>query len=147
VRKHKGKLLGAVTLALVAAWTFAAWLRPSRITLENCERVKHAITRAEVEAVLGPPSDDRTGPTWRVGGGLGWSVPHHGPGKEEAAILIWKSDEATFCVGVGADGSMLFKDFVQVKQVSLGLLTKLRWRAERLWRKWFPSDDPDDFFN
>jgi hypothetical protein len=143
VRKHRWKLIGAVTLALVAAGTFAAWPRPSsRITVENCERVKFVKTLAEVEAVLGPPRDERTGPTYRAASAWDWYGSH---GDNYGAIPVprffWKSDTVRFSVTVEADGTLLSKSFVEFERRPQGLLDNLRWRAEHLWRKWSPSDD------
>ena len=48
-------------LAVVAAGVVVLWPRPDRITRENCDRIRPGMTRAEVEAILGPPDDYRTG--------------------------------------------------------------------------------------
>jgi hypothetical protein len=47
---------------VVAAGAVVLWPRlPSRITRENFDRLKKGMSRAEVEAILGPPGDCRTG--------------------------------------------------------------------------------------
>jgi hypothetical protein len=68
---------------VVAAGAVVLWPRtPSRITLENCNRIREGMSRAEVEAILGPPGDYRTGPG-ETGHGMGtenmfWT-PDRGP--------------------------------------------------------------------
>jgi hypothetical protein len=46
---------------MVAAGVGALWPRPSRVTGENFDRIEKGMSRAEIEAVLGPPGDYRTG--------------------------------------------------------------------------------------
>src|SRR6516164_10518508 len=94
---------------LVAAVVVVLWPRPSlRITLENCKRIREGMSRAEVEAILGPPGDYRTGPGetghgstenmfWTLDspdvarGGMHWSnVSQSDPG----LWAIWLSDSA-----------------------------------------------------
>jgi hypothetical protein len=48
---------------VVGAGTVVLWPRADRITLENFDRIKKGMRRAEVEAILGPPGDYTTGPT------------------------------------------------------------------------------------
>src|ERR1700722_18546676 len=68
---RRRKLLAVLVLALVVVGAFMAWLRPqSRITEENFNRVGEGMTLQQVEALLGPAGDFRTGPadarTWRL---------------------------------------------------------------------------------
>jgi hypothetical protein len=48
---------------VVAVGVVVLWPRtePNRITRENCYQIKEAMSRAEVEAILGPPGDYSTG--------------------------------------------------------------------------------------
>jgi hypothetical protein len=75
VRRRKLLVALAVGLAgLVAAVTLR--LRSPRgenITMDNWFRIKPLMTRAELEALLGPPGDYRTGPAGPYAG-TGWSV-------------------------------------------------------------------------
>jgi hypothetical protein len=66
MRKHKWKLIGMLTvgLMLLAVGGFVLWPRADRLARENYERVRRGMSRPEVEAILGPPGDYRTGPTW-----------------------------------------------------------------------------------
>src|SRR5262245_23034627 len=58
---------------VVAAGAVVLWPRADRITLENYDRIRDGMTRAEVEAILGPPGDQRTG--------LGEMFLQEGPGR------------------------------------------------------------------
>jgi hypothetical protein len=50
--------------AVVAAGVVVLWPRPpSRVTQENFGRIREGMSRAEVEAILGPAGDYRTGPS------------------------------------------------------------------------------------
>ncbi len=71
MRRHKWRLLalaGLVVLAAVGA--FVLWPRADRITRENFDRIREGMGREELEAILGPPGDHRTGPVVvKFGGG------------------------------------------------------------------------------
>ena len=63
---RKRNLLMALTVGLVAlagVAAFVAWPRVDRITRENADRIRPGMTQAEVEAILGPPGDYRSGAT------------------------------------------------------------------------------------
>jgi outer membrane protein assembly factor BamE (lipoprotein component of BamABCDE complex) len=55
-------LLALAGLALVVAGTFVLWPRANRITRENFDHIEKGMSRAQVESILGPPGDYRTGP-------------------------------------------------------------------------------------
>ena len=44
-------------VALIGVAALVAWPRAERITPENFDRIKEGMSRAEVEAILGPPGD------------------------------------------------------------------------------------------
>jgi hypothetical protein len=56
-----GAVAVLVTLAGVAA--LVLWPRADRVTRANFDRIRVGMSRAEVEAILGPPGDYRTGRT------------------------------------------------------------------------------------
>ncbi len=60
MRRHKWKLLAVAGLALASVAAFALWPRPNRFTREDYDRIHKGMTRAEVEAILGPPGDYTT---------------------------------------------------------------------------------------
>jgi hypothetical protein len=77
----------AVGLVLLGAFLGLAWPRPSRVTAANFERIKEGMSRAEVEAILGPPGDYTTGPTFIHFGGLVWVPPPYSSAER------WEGDE------------------------------------------------------
>jgi hypothetical protein len=49
-------------LAVVVAGVSLRWLRPDRLTPENCSHIKLRVSRAEVRTTIGPPGDYPEGP-------------------------------------------------------------------------------------
>jgi hypothetical protein len=100
-----------------------------RITRENFERIKEGMSQEEVEAILGPAGDCRTGPTRPVRGrGTERLGKILGPG-----ALVWKGDHAEIWV-VAPGGELESVDFNPMEPAPVGLLDLLRWRWER-WRE------------
>jgi len=62
MRKWKLRRVLAGLAVLMAAATFLFWHGRDRVTAENYERLRKGMTRAEVEAILGPPGDYASGP-------------------------------------------------------------------------------------
>jgi hypothetical protein len=96
--------------------------RPSRVSLENYERVEVGMGRAQAEGVLGPEGDYRNGPMQRGPHGL---VAQEGYrevlsaccGTELDAVLRWAGDEGDIWLGLAYDGRVLFKVFLQTQPV------------------------------
>jgi hypothetical protein len=141
MRKRK-LIAAAVGLAvLVAAGAFVLWPRTDRITRENFDRIKEGMSRAEVEAILGPPGDYRTGP-------VVYFTPTDRDVMDEPSVpfedpdsALWLGDRAGGRVGFDEAGCVTIWDASlecrSGERVSQGPVDNLLWRAERLWRKWF----------
>src|ERR1700722_8910984 len=90
-RKLRWMLVGLV--ALIAAGAFVLWPenRLDRVTRENYERLHKGMSQADVDAILGPPGDYRTGPTrnWKFAsdGWDSWSRP-----KSPTIAKPWRMD-------------------------------------------------------
>src|SRR5947209_19173501 len=56
-------VLAGLALAMLIYGTATLWSRPEPVTAENYARVHKGMTRAEVEANLGPPGNYETGRT------------------------------------------------------------------------------------
>jgi hypothetical protein len=138
VRRHKGKLLGALAAALLVALVVSVALAPRpaprvRVTheiygriLESLEEGKERITLEEVGAAVGgPPRDYATGPS--VGDRLS-----PGPRSDE-----WLTDTAGLRVTVDADGGVDGVYYFPVVRKH-GPVDWLGWQADRQWRRWFP---------
>lgn len=148
----------AVGLVTLAAGVLLGWPRPSRLTAENFDRIREGMTLAEVEALLGPCGDYRTGPTTCTGPYDPWSPwgrcpPAMFPTAMSAGFWIceWKSDSAEVTVLLKPPGDFqpwhLAPDEMPPggvisahwRDVTLqqGYLSNLMWRAERRWKRWF----------
>jgi hypothetical protein len=165
--RRRTLLVALVALAVVVAvGVVALWPRPrpqpsSRITRENFDRIKVGMTRAEVEAILGPEGDHRTrhgetemldgswNPDWTHDGPLmaTWRDPAGGPSvgvwiSDSVFILIYFDDDSvtgTEAQARRSAGSPLknirYDDSGRVYYAEENLL----WRIKRLWRRWFPE--------
>jgi hypothetical protein len=141
---RRRRLLAALVglAVVVTAGMFVLWPRlepPSRITRENSDRIQVGMSRAEVEAILGPPGDYRNGPTNPVIlGDLGegtwpWSRPN-------TTCAEWVGDTGWLCVEFNnGDGTMRAGDFLERKRIAQHPLDNLLWRLKRQWHRWFPE--------
>jgi hypothetical protein len=120
--------LPAVVMATVAVTLL--WPGPNRVTRENYDRITDDMTRADVEAILGPPGDYRSDET-RLGFSMGWPV---------GGTLFWHTDEMMILVEFDQSGRMFHRDCIPSPVfVPKGPLDKLLWRSKRQWRRWFPE--------
>jgi hypothetical protein len=160
-------IAGLVLAVLVAIGAFVLWPQSDRVTRENFDRIREGMSRAQVEAILGPPGDYRIGPTVAV------DPPEHlstDPLEGERAPSMalerqffkswtyrWESDRVTVKVvfATRAESGMdemaiaqLFDESFATVGVAkcecmtrqeVGPLDFLLWRAERHWRKCFPK--------
>jgi hypothetical protein len=161
MRKHKWKLLGAVALVLIVVVVFAARSRPDRVTRENYRRIQRGMSRAEVEAILGPPGDYRTGPSqnmpkygyYRTGPLVEISDASEFPWGDfpdtEEGIVIWsldwnplvrREDHRTIYVTFGPDGAS-HRSMLPASPREQGGFENLMWRFRRQWRQLFPPAD------
>src|SRR5262249_14859791 len=99
------------------------------------------MSRAEVEAILGPPGDYRTGPVWYEDLGIvdGLTVP-----LENEFGARWYGDKAASYVfftqsGCVEDWKRVDQNWLRGRRVDQSPLDNLLWRAKRQWRKWFPE--------
>jgi HAMP domain-containing protein len=137
-----------LSLILLACAAFTAWTRssgPPRRTTENARRIRAGMSRADVEAILGPPGDYSTGETH--------SCEPDGDWQGEITVLessalhdvrgAWSETREDDRIQIDVAGDPEGKvDLVWVRPlrpVDHGLLGNLLWRAKRQWRKWFPE--------
>jgi hypothetical protein len=118
-----------LAVALLTAGAFVAWPRADRITPENCDRIGEGMTVAEVEAILGPPGDYRSVPSF---------APVFSVHYSETIQETWQGNEG--CIQVDfLDGRVLPASYYAGVRLEWGPLDVLLWRAERQWRRWFPE--------
>ncbi len=136
-----GTLLGLALLAGCAL--FVLWPRPSRVTRENFLRIQLGMSRAEVEAILGAPGDYTTGPGEKLrsttdGSEYPEETADFPKNSTPADWVQWSGDAGDIQVCYGPGGAR-YKSFWRSWRIEKTPLDNLRWRAERLWRRWFPE--------
>jgi hypothetical protein len=149
------RVLAAGLLLLVTALAFVLWPPASltRITRENFDRIEYGMSPAEVEAILGPPGDYRSGPVL-----IAWpGVRHTGLREEEVVVGTyqrgmesafdpdsgysfrwWRADTFVLHVEFSPESEVIYKRGWDAWRVKEGLLDDLLWRLKRHWRRWFP---------
>jgi hypothetical protein len=147
---RKWKLIAVAGLAvLVAAGAFILWPQPCRVTLENVRRIHSGMSPQEVEAILGPAGDHSTRPlVLHIGHDSDDPTipfePSDGamPREGRAARIRWTDDGGTVRIFFFSTGRTYCDawepSILPLKTVQQGPPDILRWRAKRLWRKWFP---------
>jgi hypothetical protein len=126
---RRRKLL--VALAVVAATVVALWPRPTptgRVTRLNFGLLNEGMSQAEVEAVLGPPTDEATFPVEEQ-----ILETYCGPGQQQ----IWQNDEGRITIYFQRD-RVVYKRFGVVRRADQSYLDDLLWHVKRQWHRWFP---------
>jgi hypothetical protein len=113
-------LLGLLALLGVGVWM--VWSSQSAITVENGDKIRVGMTRAEVEAILGGPEQNETS---------GW-ITFDGEGgiilKDKVSPGIWASDRVFIHV--------TFDDNGLVSDSNCSPCRPARGLADRLLRRW-----------
>ncbi len=117
-------------LVLVSAAEFVSIARPPGLTPESFKRLP-GMSRAEVECLLGPPGDYRSGPTYYDMGGPPERFRDWGHD-------LWWYDYGTLDVQFDGSGKVQWRFIWPASKVKQRPLDNLRWRIERQWRRWFP---------
>ena len=139
--RRRTLLVALAGLAVVSgAGAVVLWpTQPNRITQENCDRIKEGMSRAEVETILGPPGDYRTGPVQSV---VQWEL--------NGARTTWHDQCSNYSAWVGdtgwvrvefnnRHGTVWASEFIESKRIAQHPLENLLWRAKRQWHRWFPE--------
>jgi hypothetical protein len=116
-------VLGSVgVIAALALAACAVWPRASEINSENAAKIKHGMTRAEVESILGgPPRFDATG---RVSYDL-TGIPGVRP--ISPAMREWTSDEVLVMVWIGVDDRVQRCVAIPVRREESIIVIGRRW--------------------
>jgi hypothetical protein len=138
-------------LAVVATGAWLLWPRPERITQENCDRIRIGMSRAEVEAILGPPGDYRTGrgemdygesevigwdpdPPFGLDDALAWSRILCQFPKDPRRWANWSSDSFVIFIVIDESGQVIDK-YIGPRRRTHGPIDDLLWRAKRRWHR------------
>jgi hypothetical protein len=130
--RRRKPLAALVALGLAGVAGFVLWPRPSA-TRENYDRIKAGMSRAEVEAIFGPPGDYRTTITFHEMDrqdpfGLGL------PGESERDY--WMTDEVRIRISFDSSGRVVGTNIGRAFSMPEdGTLDNLLWRAKSRWRK------------
>jgi hypothetical protein len=140
MRKRKLLVALAGMAVMIVAGLVVLWpTQPNRITQENCDRIKKGMSRAEVETILGPPGDYRTGPGQGV---LAWDPILDGTTRHNECTnrSNWAGDTGWVSVDFeNGDGTVWASEFIESKRIAQHPLENLLWRAKRQWHRWFPE--------
>lgn len=138
-------VLDGLTLALLAVGAFLVWPREDRITQTNFARIREGMTRADVEAILGPPGEYDTRPTpyWKD-----WGDSHKQVVFDEAEFWRalnalsptqeWSTDTALIKVLYDRSGTTVAAEYWVMRREPTSPLDDLLWRVQQTWRRWFP---------
>jgi hypothetical protein len=139
-------------LTVVAAGAVVLWPRADRVTEENFYRLQDGMTRAEVEAILGPPGDYSTWPLEYAGPSIAFlnrDIPHPvgefvrvsylSSGQGQVAKVEWRGDCQLICVYFNSSGHVHGENFCYVARMEQTAFDNLLWRVKRQWHRWFPE--------
>jgi hypothetical protein len=155
--RRRTVLVALAVLAVVgAAGVVVVWpQQPSRITRDNFDRIRDGMGHVQVEAILGPPGDYRTGTGEDLASGSeGWSWYPEGESVRDGDWLVvepdgsmmdslgpryvWISDTAQVQLRFDEDGPLIDRSFNPGRRLYQSPLDNLLWRAKRQWHRWFP---------
>jgi hypothetical protein len=101
---------------------------------DSFDRIQQGMTRAEVEAILGPPEDFRSEPVAYPSGTEYWLQSLK---PNDASQRIWYTDTGLRVVFFAPDGLVSGAVFVPGNLSNRSPLDNLLWRLKRLWHRWF----------
>jgi hypothetical protein len=150
---------------VVAAGVVVLWPRADRVTRANYERIQIGMTRADVEAILGPPGDYRTGHGEAGVNCLGehgavldmqnmswvpddpddldstlpkWSRNLANHSEDPRLWASWSTDSFEIVTRFDYSGGVADL-WGYPRRTTQGPVANLLWRAKRQWRQWFPE--------
>ena len=136
MRRRKLLVVLAGLAVVVAAGVVMLWPSPPKVTPENIDRATAAETKAEVEAILGPPDDYRTGPTDSMGNSFVVTGSSSAP--LPLSSSFWVTDSGCFGFVFDASGRKVGSNYTAHVRVQQSPLENLLWRAKRQCHRWFP---------
>jgi hypothetical protein len=133
-----------VLAGLVAAGMVMSRCQPSRLTIENCDRIREGMTRAEVEAIVGvPPGDYRTRPPddEKIDSS---SMASFQKMQSTArwfgeTLEMWRNDQVRLAVVFDSEDKVNHEMHGKPATSDAGPLECFLWRANRQWHRWFPE--------
>jgi hypothetical protein len=134
--RRRKLLVALVGLAVVVTGAaFALWPSRNRITRENCDRVTAGMTRAEVYAILGPPSDNTSGPVRVAPESL--AVCAQLNAQRDLPSEEWETDKGFAHATFDRQERVVGIVYVPCNRISQGFFENLMWRVERVRYNWY----------
>jgi hypothetical protein len=142
-------LAAAMAVGAIMLWP----IPPSRLTMENVALIRKIgwrrtwndcsdsgradwrIDREDVETILGPPGDYRTGPT-RVLPPDDDSQPGPTLPEDRLIHLRWQGDQLNVRARVDLNGRLRGLESEKVAAVPHGAVETLFWRGSYWWQRW-----------
>jgi hypothetical protein len=114
--------------ALLGVVWFVLWQSSNDVTGTSIAKIHPGLSRTEVEAIIGPPGDYRSGPTAYIV----WDGPPDGyrNSREE----LWWFDFATFVASFDESDTLNRRYCFPAKKEQLNILDNLHWRFLHLSR-------------
>jgi hypothetical protein len=158
--RRRTLLVALAGLAVVVAVGVAGlWPRADRVTRANYDRIQFGMTPAEVEAILGPPGDCRTGlgetgygegengstvnMVWRPDPATAWPplpnwtrVPGQSP--DLGRWASWMNDSFVIAAAIDDRSGCVNEKFGYPRRTTQRGIEKIFWRLKRPWHRWFP---------
>jgi hypothetical protein len=146
--KLRWVLAGVAVVALLAVAAVVLWPYPNRVTRQNFDRIRLGMSLAEVEAILGPPGDYRTGDTVVIAIDANRLLTDPssalrtkpGPATAQPEVRkVWEGDKGEIAIYFQAAG-VSDKHFRPALSSGQSAFDRLRWRIRRQRQKWLPDD-------
>jgi hypothetical protein len=130
---------------VVAAGTVVLWPREDRLNEANFARITPGMSRAEVEAILGPAGDYSSGPLeftlalFSFTGGTRPTRDYEPPSRRDffgdglVDIVEWRTDKWLIVIYFSPTGP-LRSERHHVVRADQSVFENLLWRAKRQWR-------------
>jgi hypothetical protein len=126
--------------AVVAAGVVVLWPQSAaRITREDFGLIKPGMAKVEVEAILGPAGDHRTGDT-RPDASDNTSPRILGTPAEGISFWEWRSDTTFLLLGFDTEGRLTGGHHIPTQRVTDNPFVNLWWRAKGQCQKWLPGN-------
>jgi hypothetical protein len=134
---RRRKLLVVLAGLAVVAAAGVVVLRPreDRITRANYDRIQIGMSRAHVEAILGPQGDYTTAPVEAWGF---FAYVSRGATDPGTPMSTWDGDQGSIRLAFDQQDKVAWGDFQSHHPVDLGTLDLVLFRAKRQWHRWFP---------
>jgi hypothetical protein len=158
-------VLALAGLAVIAVGVFVLWPHEDRITQENFDRIRRDMSRAKVEAMVGPAGDYSTGPLLmvpkysnsylhsgtRLQAGYGYYLQSiydspflvdYGSRRNsygQGSVVEWRTDKLVAFVYFLPSGQVRHVKYAEVVRISQPWSENFLWRLRRQWHRWFPE--------